>query len=274
MTRMLGCEEYFWGYRTTLINCNMMKKIVLSSVLFILFFSLASSQALWKTKRVELTAGLGTTQFFGDIGGFTPEDNILGIKDMSFKQTRFDFSADITYRIIQDANLRLNFAYGMFRANDARGSNIERGFEATTGFFESSLVGEYYFIKNRSEGSFLFTKGRGGNLRSFFETLDFYLFAGIGGLSYNVKGNDILVAHPGFTEGGFTAVIPAGLGINMIFSPELNFGLELGGRYSFSDYLEGYTSQYSKSNDVYYFLNVTATYKMKTNVFGVPLFRR
>lgn len=251
-----------------------MRKVVLSSAMFILFFSLTNAQALWKTKRVELNAGLGTTQFFGDIGGFTPEDNILGFKDITLKQTRFNFSFDISYRIIQEANLRLNLAYGMFRATDNRGSNINRGFDATTSFFEPSLIGEYYVIKNRSEGSFLFSRGRGGSLRSFFETLDFYLFTGIGGLSYNVKGNDQLVAHPGFTEGGFTAVIPAGIGINMIFSPELNFGVELGGRYSFSDYLEGYTSQYSRSNDVYYFLSVTATYKMRTTVLGVPTFRR
>jgi hypothetical protein len=251
-----------------------MRKVVLSSAMFILLISFANAQALWKTKRVELTAGLGTTQFFGDIGGFTPEDNILGFKDMTFKQTRFNFSFDITYRIIQDANLRLNLAYGMFKANDERGSNIARGYESTTTLFEPTIIGEYYIIKNRTEGSFLFSRGRGGSLRNFFETLDFYLFTGVGGLSYNVKGNDKLVAHPGFTEGGFTAVIPAGIGINMIFSPEFNFGVELGGRYSFSDYLEGYTSQYSKSNDVYYFLNVTATYKMTTNRYGVPTFRR
>jgi hypothetical protein len=251
-----------------------MKKLVLSTAIFLLFVSIAGAQALWKKKRVELAAGLGTTQFFGDIGGFTPEENILGIKDISFKQTRFNFTFDLTYRIIQDANLRLNFAYGMLKANDERGSNVARGFIATTSFFESSVIGEYYVIKNRSESSFLFTKGRGRNLRTFFETLDFYVFTGVGGLSYNVKGNDLLIAHPGFTEGGFTAVIPTGIGINMVYSPELNFGLEFGGRYSFSDYLEGYTSQYSKSNDVYYFLNVTATYKMGTNTYGVPIFRR
>lgn len=251
-----------------------MKKIVLSSAILILFVFSASAQALWKDQRVELTAGLGTTHFFGDIGGFTPEDNILGIKDMSFIQTRYNLSIDITYRIIQDANLRMNFAYGMLRANDERGSNIARGFIATTNFFESSLIGEYYVIKNKTEDSFLFSRNRGRNLRTFFETLDFYLFTGIGGLSYNVRGNEMLVAHPGYTEGGFTAVIPTGIGINMIYSPELNFGLEFGGRYSFSDFLEGYTSQYSRSNDVYYFLNVTATYKMSTNKFGVPTFRR
>jgi hypothetical protein len=60
----------------------------------------------------------------------------------------------------------------------------------------------------------------------------------------------------------------------VVYTPELNFGLEVGGRYTFSDYLDGYTSQYSKSNDVYYFLNLTVTYKPKMGRNGLPVFRR
>ncbi len=74
-------------------------------------------------------------------------------------------------------------------------------------------------------------------------------------------------------NGGFAAVIPAGLGTTLIYSPNLNFGLEVGGRYAFTDYLDGYTSQYSKANDVYYFLNLTITYKLKTGRNGWPRFR-
>ena len=58
------------------------------------------------------------------------------------------------------------------------------------------------------------------------------------------------------------------------YSPDFNFGVEIGGRYTTTDYLDGYSSQYSKSNDVYYFLNVTVTYKMKTGKNGLPSFRQ
>jgi hypothetical protein len=54
--------------------------------------------------------------------------------------------------------------------------------------------------------------------------------------------------------------------------PDYNVGLELGGRYTFSDYLDGYTSQHSRSNDVYYFFNVTFTYKLLTGKNGLPAF--
>jgi hypothetical protein len=250
-----------------------MRKFLLFLALSMMFGMGAHAQALWRSNRVELTGALGTTQFFGDIGGFSPTDNVLGFKDLSFRQTRFNITFDISYRLLEDLNLRLNLAYGLFHATDERGSNAERMLEASTSFFEPSFIAEYYVIKNKSENSFLFSRNRGSGLSSLFETLDFYVFAGIGGLAYNVKGNDRLVAFD-FPTGGFTGIVPVGIGVNMIYTPEFNFGLELGGRYSFSDLIDGYTSQYSQSNDVYYFLNVTATYKMKTTRSGLPTFRR
>ena len=78
----------------------------------------------------------------------------------------------------------------------------------------------------------------------------------------------------GIKPGGFTAVIPVGIGSTLIYSPNFNFGVELAGRYSFSDYLDGYSiHNIPRSNDVYYFLNFTITYKLKTGANGWPSFR-
>jgi hypothetical protein len=162
--------------------------------------------------------------------------------------------------------------YGMFHATDIRGSNEDRDFEASTSIFEPAILCEYSFIKNYAENSYLFLKQKQGFVKDLLKSLDFYAFAGFGGLSYSVRGNAALVAH-GMTNNGFTAVIPAGLGTKLVFSPNLNFGLEFGGRYAFTDFLDGYTSQYSRANDVYYFLNFTVTYKLKTGPNGWPSFR-
>jgi hypothetical protein len=248
-----------------------MKRSVLIILLFCFLGSLSQAQ-LWKMKRYEAVVGFGPTLFFGDIGGFSPTENILGIRDISFLQTRFDLNFNAKYRITYDFNVRLSLAYGFLHATDERGSNEARGFDASISIFEPALIGEYYFIKNKAENSYLFTKGRlndgGGLLRS----LDFYVFAGIGGLNYSIKGNEKLLDF-GIEPGGFTAVIPAGLGATLVYSPEFNFGVEFGGRYVFSDYLDGYSSQYSSSNDVYYFFNFTITYKLKTGPNGFPSFR-
>jgi hypothetical protein len=223
-------------------------------------------------KRWEAVGGLGPSFFFGDIGGFTRTKNILGLRDMSFMQTRFDINGSLKYRITRDLNLRLSMTYGMFHATDIRGSNENRNFEASTSIFEPAIIGEYSFIKNYAENSYLFLKQKQGFVKNLLRSLDFYAFAGFGGLSYSVKGNAALVAH-GMTNSGFTAVIPAGLGTTLIFSPNLNFGLEFGGRYAFTDFLDGYTSQYSRANDVYYFLNFTVTYKLKSGPHGLPSLR-
>jgi hypothetical protein len=95
----------------------------------------------------------------------------------------------------------------------------------------------------------------------------------LGGVKYWVKGNDALIER-GMREEGFCAVIPGGIGASLIYTPNMNFGLELGGRYAFTDYLDGYHSeQYSRARDVYYFLNFTFRYKLKTSPRGLPSFR-
>ncbi|MCX6334870.1 MAG: hypothetical protein NT092_11305 [Bacteroidia bacterium] len=240
-------------------------------IIAIFFLSSVANAQLWKLRRYEIAAGIGTTQFFGDIGGFSRNENILGLKDITFHHTRMNLSAAMRYRILDDVSVRLNLALGYFHSTDARGSNQTRGFESNTIFFEPALIGEYYFIKNTGENSYTIMRGKTGASKSFLSMLDFYGFAGIGGLSYNVSPNELLKSE-GLKQHGFTAVIPAGVGVTLIYSGMINFGLELGGRYSFSDYLDGYTSQNLKSNDIYYFLNFTFTYKLKTGENGLPSF--
>jgi hypothetical protein len=248
-----------------------MKRPFLTILLLCLCISVIDAQ-IWTLKRWEAVAGLGPSFFFGDVGGYSQTKDILGLRDITLRQTRFNFNANLKYRITQTLNIRLSLTSGFLHATDTRGSNENRGFEASTIIFEPTLIGEYYFIKNKAEDSYLFTKGKDTGFNGFFKSLDFYVFTGIGGLVYSVKGNSNL-ENFGINPGGFTGVIPVGLGSTLIYSPNFNFGVELTGRYSFSDNLDGYTSQYSRSNDVYYFFNFTITYKLKTGAKGWPSFR-
>jgi hypothetical protein len=244
--------------------------------LFILFLwfivSFTDAQQIWKLKRYEAVVGFGPSFFFGDVGGYSKSINILGIRDLSFKQTRFDLNGSLRYRVSQEFNLRLSLTTGLFHATDTRGSNENRGFEASIQFVEPALMAEFYFIKNKAENSYLFTKGQYTGLTGIIKSLDFYALGGVGGIGYAIMGNSALQSVES-SKGGFTPVIPFGLGTTLIYSPNINFGLELSGRYSFSDNIDGYTSQYSNSNDVYYFLNFTIIYKLKTGAKGWPSFR-
>jgi hypothetical protein len=248
-----------------------MKQTVVAIILFCNLIQVSFGQDLWRRQRYEAIAGIGTTQFFGDVGGFSRGKNILGFKDISFSQTRFNFSLGLKYRVLEDLNLRINMAYGMLHATDSHGSNVGRGYEAATSILEPSLMAEYYFIKSSLGNSYLFSSGKGGYNKNLASALEFYVFLGIGGVSFNVDKNAKLEAL-GMQSEGFSPVIPVGVGATLILKPQYNLGLELGGRYAFSDYLDGFTSQHSSSNDVYYFLNVTFTYKIRTNDNGLPSF--
>lgn len=246
-----------------------MKKWVFLVFIFCLLARVSDAQ-LWKLKRWEAQLGAGPSFSFPDIGGFSIGENLLGFRDLSYKQTRFNLNGTIRYRLSRTMNTRLSLSYAMLHSTDERGSNEGRSFESTTSLFEPALLFEYYFVKNRYESSYLFLRGK--SFWSLLKSLDFYAFLGAGGATYNVDCNEKL-ENRGLETSGLTALIPVGLGATLIYTPNINFGLELGGRYTFTDYLDGYTSQFSKANDVYYFLNLTFTYKLKSSPKGLPTFR-
>jgi hypothetical protein len=243
-----------------------MKKTIISAVLLLLTLGSAKGQ-FWKMKRIEVSAGPGLTQFSGDIGGFSKGKNALGLKDFSFRQTSFSINLNGRYRVLNNVSARLDLNIGSFHSTDSRGSNENRGLESKTSFNEVAILGEYYFIKNKTENSFLMMKGRRKPLLSFVELMDCYAFTGIGGLSYKVYPNSVLAEMNSGLD-GFTVVIPLGAGISFHYSPQFDFGIELGSRFPFSDNIDGYTSQYSRSNDFYLLFNVNAIYKINTGKSG------
>jgi len=108
-----------------------MKKCCFVILLFCLLYALTESESqgqLWKMKRYEATVAIGPSFFFGDIGGFSKTKNIIGFRDMTIKQTRFDFNFNLKYRITSDINARLSLTYGFLHATDVRGSNEGRAF--------------------------------------------------------------------------------------------------------------------------------------------------
>jgi len=261
----------------------MIKRLILVCMVVLLSAPFASAQ-LWKMKRYEVTGGLGSSQFYGDIGGYSLGDNVLGIRDITFKQTRFSVNGSFRYFFTDNITARLSLTYIMLHATDMRGSNEDtRQYESSTSLFEPALVGEYYFVRNRERNSFLFQTYRSVSrkkisISGFFRSLDVYAVAGLGGAGYNVfKANDRLeekwASDPSLKTSGFTAVIPAGAGVKLAIDPNILIGVELLARFAFSDYLDGYTSQWSQRNDVYHTFNVTFNYRIKTARNGLPSFR-
>ena len=265
----------------------MVKRLIVMCMVVSLTAPFVSGQ-LWKMKRYEATAAVGTSQFYGDIGGFSPRENAMGLKDITFKQTRFSVNGSFRYFITDNIAARLSMSYALLHATDARGSNPGRDYEAGTSLFEPALLGEYYFVRNRGRNSFLFQNYRSMGInraKDFLNSIDGYLFTGIGGAGFDVyKKNDKFLSEvSGMTENGFTAVIPFGLGAKIALDPNILVGAEFAMRYVFSDYLDGYDADekpdadpeknLSHSKDVYHTFMLTFSYRIKTARNGLPMFK-
>jgi len=236
-----------------------MKRLIIFIAVIIFITPQVNSQ-FWKLKRYEVIGFLGPSQFFGDVGGYSLGSNAVGLKDISIRQTRFSTGAFLRYTIREDMKVKGGISYIMLHANDVRGSNENRGFEMVTSVVEPSVLYEYYFLKNRAQNSYLFMRGRSNNLSFFWDQIDVYGTAGLGAGFYFVKPNDILKGRMQ-KDKGFTATIPVGAGASLVLTPSMSAGIELLAHVTFTDYLDGYTSQYSARNDLFYTLNFTYCYK-------------
>jgi len=237
-----------------------MKRLIFI-LLVTLFFLPDSNAQLWKYKRYQASGFLGTSQFFGDVGGYSRGENVIGLKDISLKQTRFTIGAGVKYWVVEDATIKAGVSYTMLHGTDVRGSNPKREFVNTTSVIEPTIGGEYYFVRNKARNSYLFLHGRMTTL-PLISLMDFYATASVGAAFYSVKPNAALEARM-VQDGGVTFTVPIGAGFSFVMSPEASIGAELLIHKTFTDYLDGYTSQYSARNDLFYTLGFTFNYKFK-----------
>jgi len=245
-----------------------MKRLIIYIALIIFVLPDANAQ-LWKFKRYEAQGYLGTSQFFGDVGGYSIGDNLLGIKDFSFKQTRFSAGAFIKYRFQKEFKAKGGISFTYLHGTDSKGSNEGRGFECRTTVIEPQIMGEYYFLMSKAQTSYLFMRGRSSNLSFFWDQIDVYGTAGLGGAIYSVKPNDILTPRIK-KDKGFAMTFPVGVGSDLILTPSMSIGVEFIVHFALTDYLDGYTSQYSARNDLFYTFNFNYSYKFSWSVRRRP----
>ncbi|HEX2920982.1 MAG TPA: hypothetical protein VHO50_07450 [Bacteroidales bacterium] len=216
---------------------------------------------LWKLRRLELSAGAGTSHFMGDVGGYTHPENYKGFRDISIFNTGFVYNSNLRYRLTKFVSVRANISGGFFRSSDNWGSNIGRSYMSSTIFFEPVLMGEFYIFKNNMENRYLFIRGHRTTHYPLSDYFDAYVFGGIGGLNWDITPNANLAFKIKKAD-GFTLIIPGGIGISKSLPRNFKTGVELGGRYVLSDLPEGYSGLGSKK-DVYYFLTVNLTWKVR-----------
>jgi hypothetical protein len=240
----------------------------------ILLFAITTSNYAqkWKLRRYEIGGGITGSQLFGDIGGSADLKNFMGLKDIQLSETRGGLDFTTRYKIKPQYSVKTSL-HGVFeQGDDIKSTNI-RGRAYKTWLFEFSGQFEYYLVKEertfRSAGMY----NRRGMLNNF-SNYAIYTFGGLG-LIYSRSSHDkgtIIPENDFYKSGNLGAVIPLGLGVKYIIDSRYSVNTEFGYRIALSDYVEGYHNINSKFFDVYYFLDLTLTYRLKTTPRNIPAF--
>ena len=240
--------------------------------ILLLFVSQTVGAQSWKLRRYEASIGIAATNFYSDVGKSVTDQNFFrSFTTFQPGTTRPSLSGSLRYKITGYSAARLNLSYGYLHGKD--GGNLEgRDYIMTTTIFEPSLVFEYYVLpESRSFTSNALFNRRG--MINNYSRVYIYLFGGVGGSFYNAMAKENIDSDPRFTPtNGVAAVFPAGLGLKLSIDSKWSLGFEFGRRFTFTDKLDGITTQTSENYDIYDFAVISAIYKVRTDRRGRPIF--
>ena len=251
----------------------MKKHLFIFFLTALIIIPLTSSAQRWKLRRYEGSFGLGTTNFFGDIGGTADDENLAGFKDIELGYTRPSLVTGVTFRLREDMNIKMNMIFGFITSDDVNSRNDGRNFAFTSTIFEPSFQFEYYLVPEGKAFSSSAIFNRRGMINNYSQ-FSMYLFSGIGGIYSNPKPRKNFVDRFDDNFSKFGVAFPVGIGLKYSIDSQWSIGFEFGRRFTLTDYMDGYTSDFSKHNDAYYIAAFNAIYKVRTDRRGFPSFKR
>jgi hypothetical protein len=243
-----------------------MRIVVFCSFLLFPVFSGPALSQRWRPTPYEIFSGLGAANYFGDIGGTDSENDWLGLKNLDIARSRPGFVMGVRYFPYRRFAVNGTLSMGWLSGTDEGWRNENRGYIFNTAIVEPSGRIEYYPMRDETIASGVNRRG----LRRIYPTFSGYVFAGAGAAFYMVSTNDLLEARQereGIRHGMVTMVLPAGFGVKFGINQQFYIGFESGVRYTFSDYLDGFSTSLSKSNDWYYLTTLQVVYKLQSLTF-------
>ncbi len=216
-----------------------MKKFILVAFLCLAFEN-SNAQYLW-----DFGIGAGASNYLGDIGGYSKNRRNF-VADLKIQKTRFDLSGFARYRIMSNISLKAEGGMIRLQGNDNTAiilGRSNRNLNFRNDLYNLELTAEYFFYENNDIGSSYRSRN----------ALRCYLFAGLGGIYHNPKGNlngkwiDLRQLK---TEGQATPyrninlVIPFGVGTYYTINKRHRIGWEFNWRWTFTDYLDDISGNY------------------------------
>jgi len=200
--------------------------INVSRILLAVFLTISGlSGQKWKLRRYEAVFGIGSANYFGDIGGSPTESNWFGIKDIQLFQTRPSFYIGARYKFRHNLAVKANFTFGFLSGTDKgtyhqTGPN-DRNWAFTSKIIEPSAQVEYSILSEeyRYRSTALFN--RKGMLNNYSK-INVYLFGGIGAVKCwatpNEELENSLVYETEYPSVGL--VFPLGVGLKYVILRE------------------------------------------------------
>ncbi len=250
-----------------------MKKAILSICAVLISFSTFPQTGAWEAGAI-----FGATNYLGDIGKGAGVGRPF-IADMQWKFTKPGISGFARYNVSKAISLKANLIFGSLQASDQQNNTyygrVIRNAHFKSSIFETSLVGEFNFLRKpfkRNPGANGFDKGiRTSQKRSrrcptpgavsSVNELVVNAFVGLGIFRFNPKAELDGTWHslqPLGTEGQFVdgsglkpyslveLTIPVGLGMYyFVPATRIKVGAELGWRKTFTDYLDDVSENFA-----------------------------
>lgn len=184
-------------------------------------------------EELELFGGIGTTHYFGDIGGSRGDmTGIFALYDnlgLDIENSRLALRFGVRYAVFNRLALTLHFSPMVYYGSDERSSKAARDYWFDCWILSLNSHLEYYFAKRLSGFSP-------------------YAYGGIGGLAYWLDAR-----HFDGDLSRSTMDVTVGFGMRLPSRSRLTHSLELGFHYYLTDYLDG-TPGSLKRNDTGFIL--------------------
>lgn len=210
--------------------------------LILVCFSVFSMNA----QEIDFGLNLGAANYLGEIGGSSGDSRGF-LFDMRFDQTNISAGGFFRYSFSNSLAAKISVNYVRIEGADSLSDNpnrIARNLSFRTDMIEATLTGEYAFLV-------LNDLTRRSKSRIDFRA---HAFTGAGVLFFYpyAKANDEwFYLRPLQTEGvenaydEMTIVVPLGIGASFTFNNKVRLGMEIGYRFSFTDYLDDVSTDYA-----------------------------
>ncbi len=203
--------------------------------------------------------GINLANSYTDIGGKSWEGKNF-FTDVQMRTTRIGYSAFVEYRHKTRMGYALSFNYGKISGSDAYTPNTSRSARNnsfTNNIYEFGIKHKFYLLDNIYKNGW-----------NYKDPLQYYAYYGIN----TFINNPVLIDPTGEYRpqkkiSKFQISIPLGMGVNYTFEKHLRLGFDFAWRMTFTDYVDGFTTDFSNRRDSYSFASITVGYALSKNTY-------